>query len=115
MVQRDEIDFIVCDLSYSVQRQTVVDHLFPIYDYFHSLIYWRPESKVGWTQYISVFDPTLWCSLLAMAVSSTLVLWLQRRKERENSLAEAGAFVAACIFNRLLMNINSCLFAELIM
>ncbi len=44
MIQRDEIDFAVSDLSFSQQRKKVVDNLFPIYDYFHSLIYWRPGA-----------------------------------------------------------------------
>ncbi len=42
MVQRDEIDLVISDLSFSVQRRKVVDHLYPIYDYHHSLVYWRP-------------------------------------------------------------------------
>ncbi len=35
MVQRGEIDFVSADLSFSLMRSRIVDHLHPIYYYHH--------------------------------------------------------------------------------
>ena len=106
MVQRGEIDFVVADLSSSPQRGLHVDHLYPIYDYYHSMLYWRPDAKVGWSKYGRVFTPPFWGALAVTAAVLAGALWaaLGWAGTEEGGGGAAGRraaeFVLACGFNK---------------
>ena len=98
MVQRDEIDLILTDLSFSVRRQEVVDHLFPLFDYLHSFVYWRPSSKIGWLRYLRAFHPHFWAALATSLALTAGVLWWAwgRRDSEDMALHEAVSYVISC-------------------
>ena len=75
MIQQDEIDTSILDLSWTAERDWVLSYSNTIQRYSNLLFFKKPGPTLSWSTFVNVFDVFYWCSIIATILAITISLY----------------------------------------
>lgn len=99
LAQRDEVDFVICDLTITTERMTAVDFTYPFFFGGFTFATKKPQFSPKFLAVVYPFTKEVWISIAVCLVLMCLLFYMINRKKhtlQSMALKTYGSFLNKC-------------------